>query len=226
MHVVVAGEAGGDQVAGAVLDPLDGLAEQQRGGGGDDVAGIDRHLVAEPAADVRRDDPDLVLGQAGDHREQRAVRVRRLRGHVDRRLAGRRVDVRHAAAALERRRVAARVVRVELDDPVGLGEGALGGVGVTGLPVVDVVGVLALLVVADQRRVALERLLRRGDGRQRVVVDLDQLERVLGGVRVGGDDGRDLLPLEADLVGREHGLGVARERRHPGELVLGHQLAR
>ena len=165
VHVVVAGEAGGDQVAGAVLDPLDGLAEQQRGGRGHDVAGVDRHLVAEPAADVRRDDPDLVLGQAGDHREQRAVGVRRLRGHVDRRLAGGRVDVRHAAAALERRRVAARVVGVELDDPVGLGEGALGGLGVAGLPVVDVVRVLALLVVADQRRVGLERLLRRGDRR-------------------------------------------------------------
>ena len=140
VHVVVAGEAGRDQVAGAVLDPLHRPADQERGGRRDDVARVDRHLVAEAAADVRRDDPDLVLGQAGDDREQRPVRVRRLRGHVDRRLAGRRVHVGDAAAALERRRVAARVERVERDDPVGLGEGPVGRLLVAGLPVVDAVG--------------------------------------------------------------------------------------
>ena len=37
-HVVVAGEARGDQVLGAILDPLHRVAEQERGGRGDDVA--------------------------------------------------------------------------------------------------------------------------------------------------------------------------------------------
>ncbi len=64
-HHVVAGEAGADEVLGAVLDPLHRLAEHQRGDDRADVAGVDRHLVAEAAADVGRDDPDLVLGQAG-----------------------------------------------------------------------------------------------------------------------------------------------------------------
>ena len=104
VHVEVAREAGRDQVAGAVLDPLHRPAEQQRGRRRDDVARIDGHLVAEAAADVRRDDLDVLLRQARDEREHGAVRVRRLRGHVDRRLAGRRVDVGDAAAALERRR--------------------------------------------------------------------------------------------------------------------------
>ena len=93
LHVVVAGEAGGDQVLGAALDPLHRLADHERRRGGDHVAGVDRHLVAEPAADVGADDPDVLLGQAGDHREHGAVRVRRLRGHVDRGLAGDGVDV-------------------------------------------------------------------------------------------------------------------------------------
>ena len=152
VHVVVAGEARGDEVAGAVLDPLHGPPDQERRRRGDDVAGVDRHLVAEAAAQVGRDDPDLVLGQAGHEREERAVHVRGLRGHVDRRLARRRVDVGDAAAALERRRVAARVERVQLDDLVGLGEGLVGRLLVAGLPVVDVVVGLAFLLVADDGR--------------------------------------------------------------------------
>ena len=74
VHVVVAGEAGRDQVSGAVLDPLHRPADQERGRRRDDVAGVDRHLVAEAAAQVGRDDPDLLLGQARDEREERAVR--------------------------------------------------------------------------------------------------------------------------------------------------------
>src|SRR6266700_4335757 len=93
VHVVVAGEAGGDQVAGAILDPLHRPAEQQRRDRGDHVTRVDRHLVAEAAAKVRRDDADVLLRQAGDQREQGAVRVRRLRGHPDGRLAGGGVDV-------------------------------------------------------------------------------------------------------------------------------------
>ena len=165
-------------------------------------------------------------GKPRDDREQRPVRVRRLRRHVDRRLAGRRVDVGDAPAALERRRVAARVERVERDHLVGLRERAVGGLLVAGLPVVDVIVGLAFLVVADDRRAVGERLLRRGDRRQDLVVDVDQLERVAGDVGALGDDRRDLLALEAHLVGGEHGLRVARERRHPRQVVLRHQLAR
>ena len=84
VHVEVAREAGRDQVAGAVLDPLHRPADQQRGRRRDDVARVDRHLVAEAAADVRRDDLDVLLRQARHEREHRAVDVRRLRGHVDR----------------------------------------------------------------------------------------------------------------------------------------------
>ena len=168
LHVEVAREAGRDQVAGAVLDPLHRAPDQQRRGGRDDVAGVHGHLVAEAAAEVRRDDPDLVLGEPGDEREDRPVRVRRLRGHVDRRLAGRRVDVGDAAAALERRRVRARVERLEADDPVGRRERALGRLGVARLPVVNRVVGLVLLVVPDHGRAGRERLLRRRDRRAAV----------------------------------------------------------
>ena len=61
LHDVVAGEAAGDEVLGAVLGPLDRLAGDHRADDRADVAGIDRHLVAEAAADVGGDHPDAVL---------------------------------------------------------------------------------------------------------------------------------------------------------------------
>ena len=61
-----------------------------------------------------------------------------------------------------------------------------------------------------------ERALRVDDDRQRLVLDVDQLERVPGRVAVVGDHERHLLALEADLVGGQHRLGVRRQRRHPG----------
>ena len=88
---------------------------------------------------------------------------------------------------------------------------------VAGLPAVDVVRVLPLLVVPDHGRALGERLLRARDRRQRLVVDVDELGCVLRDVRGLGDHRGDLLALEAHLVRREHGLRVARERRHPGE---------
>ena len=141
-------------------------------------------------------------------------------------MPGRRVDVGDAAAALERRRVAARVEGVERDDLVGLGEGLVGRLLVARLPVVDR-GCRSGLPSrrGSPARPASSACCGRRDRRQRLVVDVDQLERVLRDVGGLGDDGRDLLALEAHLVGGEHGLRVARERRHPGEVVLRHQLA-
>ena len=95
--------------------------------------------------------------------------------------------------------MAARVVRVERDDHVGLGERALGGLLVARLPVVDAVVGLALLVVADQRRAVLERLLRVVTAGQRVVVDVDQLERVVGDVGVLGDTAATSWPWKRTL---------------------------
>ena len=135
-------------------------------------------------------------------------------------------DVRHAAAALQRRGMAARIEGVERDHLVGLGERAVGRVLVSRLPVVDVVRLLAFLVGTDERSAVGHGPLWARDRGERLVLHLDQLERVLRDVCGLGDDARDLLPLEADLVGREHGLGIAGERRHPGEVVLCEQLAR
>ena len=105
--------------------------------------------------------------------------------------------------------MAARVERVELDDPVGVGECLVRRILVAVRAGIDVVVFLALLLVPDDRCVVLEGLLGRRDHRQRLVVDVDQLDRVLRDVDRLCDDGRDLLSLEAHLVRGEHGLGVA-----------------
>ena len=133
-------------------------------------------------------------------------------------LAGHRVHVGHRPARLHRRRVRARVEHVEGDGDVGGGEGGVRGRLVAGLPVEDVVVGAALDLVADERGVGVERPPGVDHRRQRLVLDVDQLQRVARRVAVLGDDEGDLLALVAHLVGGEHGLHVGRQRRHPGQL--------
>ena len=114
-----------------------------------------------------------------------------------------------------------RVDDLLLDDHVGLREHRLGGGRVTGLPVEAVVVGLAFEVGADHRRGGIERGADVHHGVQRVVLDVDQLQRVAGRIPVLGNDERHLLALEAHLVGGQHGLHVVGQRRHPGQTLLG-----
>ena len=110
-----------------------------------------------------------------------------------------------------------------LDGDVGLGERRVGRRLVAGLPVEDVVRVLArpvgavglvLEVLADHRRVRRHRLERIDQHRQFVIVDVDQFDPVGRDVAVVGQHEGDLLVLEEDVVLGEHRLHVAGERRH------------
>jgi hypothetical protein len=121
-------------------------------------------------------------------------------------LAGPRVVVGDRAAGLHRRRVRARVddvlltttsARANTRSVAALSPASQSKMWLSRWP---------SLVVADQRGVGIQRLADVDDGGQRLVLDVDQLERVTRGVAVLGDDERDLLALEADLVGGEHRL--------------------
>ena len=105
------------------------------------------------------------------------------------------------------------------------GEHRVGRGLVSGLPVEAVVVGLAGEVVADHRRGRVERGADVHDGGQRLVLDVDELERVPGRVPVLGDDEGHLLALEADLVGGQHRLHVVGQRRHPGQAALGEHRA-
>jgi hypothetical protein len=80
-------------------------------------------------------------------------------------------------------------------------------------------------VVADDRRAGLKRAARVDHGRQRLVLHVDQLEGVPGGVAVLGDHERHLLALEPHLVGGQHGLRVGGQGGHPGQVPCGQGLA-
>ena len=219
VHVVVAGERGGHQALRPVLHPLHRPPGHHRGRDRAHVARVERDLGAEAAAQVGRDDPDLVLGHPGQGRVHRAVGVRRLAGRPQGQPAADRVVVGDRAAGLERRRVRARVDHVAVDHHVGRGEDRVGGRLVAGGPVEDAVA--AGQVLADDRRAGVERGRGVDQRRQRLVVDGDQLERVPRRVPVGRHHERDLLALEAHLVGGQHRLHVAEQRRHPRQAPLG-----
>ena len=222
--VIVAREAGRADVLHPRLDPLDRNAGDDRRDDRDDVPRIDGNLVAEPAADVATDDADLALRNPREHRDDRAHQVRRLRGHVDGKLAADLVERRDAAAGLERARVHARI-----EDRLAHGdrrarEHCVGAGLVAGLPGEDVVGMrarpvtdLGLVgdVLADHRRVGRHRFVRIDDRRELLVIDLDGLRSVGSRVAIGCEHHRDFLELEADLLVGEHGLHVAAERGHP-----------
>ena len=208
MDVVVAGERIGLQVLRAVLDPLDRLADQERGRHGQDVARIDRHLAAEPAADVVGLDPDVLLGDRqagtrGDQREDRPDGMRRLARDVQRELLANGIPVGDATARLDRGHVDARDVDVLGDPDLGRSQGRVRGRLVARLPVPDVVVLLVLAAIrAEHRRVGFERLERVDDDLQRLVVDHHRLDAVRGGIAVRGDDRRHLLRLVHHGVGR------------------------
>ena len=93
---LVTAVVGGEQGLRAGLGPLHRLAQLLGDQQGDDLLGSHGDLAAEAAADVRRDDAELVLGQAEGQREHRLEDVRHLgRGPHDQLLAGR-VDDRGA----------------------------------------------------------------------------------------------------------------------------------
>ncbi len=114
-----------------------------------------------------------------------------------------------------------------LDRHVRFGKGRVGLGLVAGLPIEDVVGVLAravgafLLVLdifADHRCIGGHRLEGIHVARQSFVLDLDQFGRIRRGVAVLGDDKGHFLVLEQHFAVGEHHLHVAGKRRHPGEI--------
>ena len=220
-HDVVTCEPRADQVLRPVLHPLDRLVQDERRHDGADVPRIDGDLVAEAAADVRRDHPDLVLRQARHEGVDRAVRVRCLRRRPEGQLAVHAVVVGDAAAGLHRRRVHPGIDDVLGDDDGSRLEHGRRGRLVAGLPVEAEVVRLTLQVVADHRGARVERGSGIDDRLQDLVLDIDQLQRVARRVAVLGNDEGHLLTLEADLVGGEHGLDVVGERGHPGQTLLG-----
>ena len=173
----------------APLGPLDGAAELPRHEAEHDVLGVEADLVAEAAADVLRDEAELVdpHPQRGSHPDGADA------GHlvvaVERPLRGAPVVLDERAGALERgRREAMEVQAVDLHHVVGLGQRL---VDVAPLEDAGPDDVGARVVVEDD--LVLQRLLGLDEHRQRVVRDLDELGRVACELAGRGADRRDGL---------------------------------
>ncbi len=158
-------------LVGAPLRPLDGPPELPRHEAEDDVLRVQADLVAEAAADVVRDEAELVdaRAQCGRHPDRADA------GHLvvarERPLARALVVLDERAGALERRRrEAVEVELVDLHDVIRLGERR-----VDVAPVEDARpdDVRAGVVVEDD--LVLQRLGGVGEYGERVVLDLDQL---------------------------------------------------
>ena len=134
---------------------------------------VDGRLHAEAAADVAGDDADLVVGHLQDVLRQLGLEhMGALQGGVDGVAAlGRLVDA-DAAARLHGRRRDAIDDEVMLDDMRRARERGVGRLLVAlDLDEADVVRA----IVPHQRHAGLDGVAGRDDGRQRLVVDLDQL---------------------------------------------------
>ena len=190
-------------IAGAGVDPLDrsselpGDPEHQRPVR-EDVA-----LRSEAAPDRGGDDPHLVVRDA-EHvqRREQPYRVERLDVGVKREVARRLVIVGDVATRLDGVGDEALVADRLPHHDLRLRDGGVGGV-----PVADRG---AEHQIAGHRFVQLGRSfgqcgLHLGDRGQHLVVDGDELQRIVGLLPRVGDDHRHRVSGEADPVGREHG---------------------
>ena len=210
------------QVLPPGLDPLHGAVEPGRDHGDQDVLLVDGGLRPEAAPDLGRDDAQLVRREI-EHLAERALEpVRHLRRGPDGEAAAARGGLGDNAPRLHRHpRVAGHA------DP---GAHADGRARQRALRVPDPhregdAHVVAPLRV-EEGCAGCQPRLDVDDGRQGLVLDLDQLEGVLRRVGVGGDDHRDRLADVADplvsqreLRGRlqvEADAGLERGRRGAG----------
>ena len=199
-----AGMQRGHQVLEAVLAPMHRPAEPSGQRRRHQLLAQQCYLLPEAAADIGRDDGDLRLAQLKAAGQRRAQRVWCLVADMHRQVLGAGIEAADEAAGLDRQMRLAVLGEACLDDPCRPAKGAL-----------RVAGREALLSDAVARHGFIDQGgtrccggCHRRDGRQGLVVDLDQLGRVLGDVAVSGDHDRHGVADEADLV---HG-----QRRHLG----------
>ncbi len=170
---------------------------------------IDEDLRAEAAADIGRDDAELVLGREPDERREHETRdMRVLARRVERQRVRAGIVLADRGARLHRVRDQAIVDEVDLRHMRGGREGGFRRGLVAEMPVVDrVVG----RDVVD--RGAADRGLEIDDRRQHVIFDVQLLGGVLGlSVGVRDHDG-DVVADIARLALSERGMGARLHRR-------------
>ncbi len=206
----------GEEVLAAVLDPLYRPFQLEGGRGERDLLGIHHELRAEAAADVGRDDADLVLVEHQQVHQEGAHLVSELRRIPQGQPILVEVVGRDRAAALDRMGAAAMLLHADGGAVRRLVECA-GDVAV-GLP--DHRHHVALPPAMGERRIRLGGDAAVRHGGKRLVVHRDQGGCVLGQEPRLGDHHRHRLADEGDLVLGQH------ERRDVGRQLRGPELQR
>ena len=204
-------------VVDAVLQVDDLLAGLPRAHGRDHGRLVGEQLRAETAAGRHRPDVELVGGHFERARGHEQVAGEAQRVGVDGEAAGARVVLGDGPDGLQR--LATRAVPAEPvpHDDVGLGEVTLDVAEVEGA----LVGAVRFQGLVHQRGAVGQGALRVGHRRQRLVLDLDELQRVLRQVTAVRDDDRDALADVPHLLRRQAAPGVP--RRVGAE--VGHRIA-
>ena len=187
MRCVVATLIVGDEGLGAVLLPLHWPRKPAAGPDHERMLRIDESLHAEAAADIGRDQAEHVLRHF-EHRlgERVAHEMRTLRCGVERGAPAVRIVVGNGVARLHRIGHDAIVDQFESHDMRGLGEGSIGCLGVAHV-IVPIKHDVAGNVFKQLRRARSNRILGRGDRRQRLIFDLNGLGGIAGCRQVFGN---------------------------------------
>jgi hypothetical protein len=206
-------------LVGAPLGPVDRALELPCEQAERDELDVRADLVAEAAADVLRDEAELVDPDPQGRRHHDLREAGELVVRVDRPLRGAAVVLHDRAAGLERRR--REPVEVQALDPhdlVGLGECRV-VVAVVEVARPDHVG--ADVVVQDRGR-GVGRLLGIENGLEWLVIDLHQLGGVAGQLaRHRGDRDDGLADVPHAAHGKREVLDVAARRRRDLEERVG-----
>ena len=185
--VLVAAMEAGDEILAPVLHPRDRRLELAREPGHDHEFGRQRHLLAEAAADVGRDHPQIRFRHADQVGDDRPHRVRHLRRTGERHAFAGGIPGRMRGARLHRQRILPVRADIDLDPPVRACQFR--------------VEAGRLHAVLRPRRFRPPRHARsRSAGSQR---------------RAGADDRRRIVDFDLDEIGNVLGLLLRRARPPP-----------
>jgi hypothetical protein len=186
----------------AVLRPLERPVDQRCRCHDGHLVRVDEGLHAEGASDVLGEHPHRVLRQPELARVEGLQHLRRLSGHSNRQGALLPVEGREDAPHLQRDGGVPAGLHRHLGHPVGRGKGRVHVAAAEG----GTEAQIRAQLLVHQRAAVGQRRHRVEDRRQLLVVDDDELGRVLRGGPAGGGDEDDRLADVPHDAGRQGGL--------------------
>ena len=193
----------GQKALGPVRGPLHRAAERPGEVRREKLLGVHVELASEATADLRRDNPDAVLGKAESDGELGSKEMRDLRAGPERHLSEAAIELSDDGPWLESDRNLPLVHQPQSKNDIGVQES-----------LVDISreerkleGDVRALLLVHQRRAVLRRRLNVHYGLEALVADVHPLRRVASPRWIDRDHGRHRVAHVADLVDRKRPMG-------------------